>query len=382
MKKNIKYLVLCFASLVTFGQTLPPKQASLLNVRQIHSGHSLTDPLFNPWPGQYSYLIGEVLGGNFSNIASSTVPGSSMEYRWDYISPYGHPSARHNINNWELLVITERVPLLFPSSPLSNQQWYIEGLTNQRSYLSQFVNNSWTNGNNRNGAPTLLWTTWLNIDGSNGDFRQTLDVQGAEWEYMQDYANANLISGASPVYLIPGHKMMARLYDDIQLGLVPGITSINQFFEDSIHVNDLGAYAVAMIHYACIYNKNPTGITNSLFYPNLVQNHTTPSPQLANYLQNMIWDVVTNYSRTGVTTGSLSTNNFDFQKYSKLILSPNPADDFITVHAEINSEPIEIYNSLGGKVYSGFENKINTSNLSAGFYTVKKGILLTKLIKN
>jgi hypothetical protein len=56
--KSIKTIAigLLFSS-VAFGQTLPPKQAAPFNVKQIHSGHSLTDPLFSNWPGQYVNLI-------------------------------------------------------------------------------------------------------------------------------------------------------------------------------------------------------------------------------------------------------------------------------------------------------------------------------------
>lgn len=80
------------------------------------------------------------------------------------------------------------------------------------------------------GTPTLLWTTWTNIDNSDGPWREMLDLQGMEFERMQDYANQNILPEASPVYIIPGHKMMAKLYDDIQKSKVPGITNIKQFF--------------------------------------------------------------------------------------------------------------------------------------------------------
>jgi hypothetical protein len=49
-----------------------------------------------------------------------------------------------------------------------------------------------------------------------------LAIPGEEFERMQDYANLNKPSNAPQVYIIPGHKMMAKLYDDIQLNLVPG----------------------------------------------------------------------------------------------------------------------------------------------------------------
>lgn len=98
----------------------------------------------------------------------------------------------------------------------NTQSWYLNRLQQQRTYLSNFVNNAWSNGNGGKGAPTLLWTTWTSIDGKDGPFREMLDSQGKEWEAMQEYANKNRPVGAPPVYIIPGHKMMARIYDDIQ----------------------------------------------------------------------------------------------------------------------------------------------------------------------
>jgi len=100
---------------------------------------------------------------------------------------------------------------------------------------------------------------------------------------------------------------MARLYDDIQLGNVPGINNINQFFGDNIHTNGIGAYAVAMIHYASIFNQSPLGITNNLL-PGAPAGTPIPSITLATYLQNMIWDVVCNYPRTGVNCNPTTFN--------------------------------------------------------------------------
>ncbi|MCA4810545.1 hypothetical protein IF128_12480 [Empedobacter stercoris] len=45
-----------------------------------------------------------------------------------------------------------------------------------------YVNNAWENGNQGNGAPTLLWTTWTNIDNSDGPWRETLDNYELLWE--------------------------------------------------------------------------------------------------------------------------------------------------------------------------------------------------------
>jgi len=317
MKKIIS-IILVVAMVSTnlcYSQSLPPKQASPLNVKQIHSGHSLTDPLFSPnWPGQYVNLIGIVNSLPAWQlfdvmVGKSTAPGSALRARWETPPGFGSPDARLGIANWQLLSITERVPLLYEGG--GTQQWYLDGIAEQKQYLSLFVNNAWNNGNNGNGAPTLLWTTWVHIDTTNNAnntaFRQALDIQGAEWERLQDYANLNRPLAAPPLYIIPGHKMMARLYDDIQLGNVPGISNINQFFGDNIHTNSIGAYAVTMIHYASIFNQSPLGITNNLL-PGAPAGTPIPSITLATYLQNMIWDVVCNYPRTGVNCNPTTFN--------------------------------------------------------------------------
>lgn len=379
MKKNhlLTLAVLLFSTL-TLAQTLPPKQASPLNVKQIHSGHSLTDPLFNPWPGQYRYLVSDILGVPFDNFGKSTIPGSPIKYRWQNVPGFGQPDARHDIDDWELLVITEGVPLLYEGG--NTQQWYLEGIQEQREYLSLFVNNAWNNGNQGAGAPTLLWTTWTNIDDSDGPWRQMLDIQGAEWERMQDYANQNRPSGAPPVYIIPGHKMMARLYDDIQLGIVPGITNISQFFSDNIHPNELGAYAIGMIHYACIYNTSPVGLTNNLLPGNP---SAIPSQALATYLQTIIWEEVTSYSRTGIYP--VVSSNKESDTVNEFTLYPNPANNFLFLshtdkHSTVDWE-YTIFNNLGAPVITGKEGSINIQGLAPGCYSIKVGNRFSKFIK-
>jgi hypothetical protein len=84
---------------------------------------------------------------------------------------------------------------------------------------------------------------------------------------------------------------MGRLHDEIEAGRVPGVSSIHDVFADDIHPNDVGFYFVAMVHYATIYGKDPTGLTNRL------QNEwggafTPPPPALARRLQEIAWRVV------------------------------------------------------------------------------------------
>ncbi len=374
---------LLIISRLSFGQSLPPKPAYPFTIKQIHSGHSLTDPLFANWPGQYVNLIAhqnslqawQLFNGM---VGKSTVPGSLIKARWETPVGYDAPDARLNINNWQLLSITERVPLAYQGG--NTQQWYVDLIQEQKHYLSLFVNNAWINGNHGNGAPTLLWTTWTNIDNSNGPWRQMLDIQGEEFERMQDYANANKPSNAPHVYIIPGHKMMAKLYDDIQLNKVPGITNINQFFSDNIHTNELGAYAVSMIHYACIFNRSPVGLPANLL-PNAPANTPIPSPELAIYLQTMIWEVVTNYPRTGITN-TLSVHSPEFSG-NLINVFPNPASHSITIVQEKKAEnqPVYIYDLLGKIMYKGYDEGIDIHDFPDGLYLFKVGNTSKKFIK-
>ena len=372
MKKAKVYILLLTLYSYCFAQNLPPKQAYPLTTKQIHSGHSLTDPLFYPhWPGQYVNLMALVLNKPAwqlidKSIGKSTIPGSSLANRWQNGPSNGSPNAKSDIHNWELLSITERVPLLYDGG--SSEQWYIQGIKDQRSTFSLFVNNAWTNGNQGKGAATLLWSTWVQIDGSNGPFREMLDIQGIEWEKMQDYANQQRPSGAPPIYMIPGHKMMARLYDDIQKGIVPGITKLNQLFSDQIHTNELGAYAIAMIHYACIYNMNPVGLTNNLL-PNANTETKIPSKEFANYIQNMVWDVVTHYERTGIRV-SASTHKESFEHS---YVYPNPATEMLNINQSGKKEKIIIYDVLGNVVFNGYDENINIISFPVGIYFLSIG---------
>ncbi len=257
---------------------------SPLTVKQIHSGHSLTDvaAFKGNWPGHLQAMINQ-LQPNAAQIGKSTLPGSPMSWRWANAPGYGSPDARQDISNWELLIITESVPLF--EEPYKQEH---------RDWLRTWAEHAWTYGNGGDGAPTLLYSIWTNIDDRDGDFRTLLSQYEADWEAMADYASANLPPEAS-VYIIPGHRLMIRLYDDIEAGAVPGISNISGFFEDTIHSNGLGSYALALLHLAVVHHVDPRGLPYTGYGLD-----PEPSPALAGYLQDAVWDVVNGYSRAGM----------------------------------------------------------------------------------
>jgi hypothetical protein len=275
-------------------ERMPPRKASPITVMQVHSGHSLSDTYGSaPWPGRLIMATDTVNGARpYDTIFRSIIPGSPLRWRWD--NPSSESDARKNIGKFELLVTTEATPL----SP--NEEYF---KSDSLRYLDIWVDHAWKKGNRGKGAEVMLystWVTWKQSDAPSEDdpeanlpFRQRLDLQAARWEWMQDHANANRPDGMPLIYMIPGHRLMMRIYDDIEAGKAP-FTSIDQIFSDDIHLNDIGQYAITCLVYAVIYQRDPNAL------PDRLVDEDTLSRKQARYLKQIAWDVAKGYHRSGV----------------------------------------------------------------------------------
>lgn len=276
-------------------EPLPPRKASALTVRQIHSGHSLSDAYgSNPWPGRLTLATALKTGDRArETIHRSITPGSSLAWRWEH--PTDKPDARQNIDAFELLVITESVPLAVKDLTATSLVW-----------LDRWVRHAWARGNAGKGAEVMLYSSWIYWRHSGTPpeydreaaipFRKRLDIDGARWEQMQDSANANRPAGMPPVYMIPGHRLMMRIHDDIAAGRAPGLRSIGDIFADDIHLNAIGQYAITCLVYAVIYQRDPADLPDRLAPADRL------SPEQARYLKSIAWDIARTYNRTGVNT--------------------------------------------------------------------------------
>ncbi len=294
-------LFLCMGvSQPAWSSDYPPRQANPVNVKQIHSGHSLSDTyMVYPWPGLLILATSALRGTQpYDNIAKSTTPGAGLKWRWHNPVEHGAPDARQDIGRFELLVTTEGVPL-YPDP----QAFKVDTL----DYVEKWVKHAWQNGNHGKGAEVMLYSTWVwwqnpgdvRPDGEGHiPFRERLDIEGARWEQMQDHANAVRPEGMPLIYMIPGHKLMMRIYDDIEAGKAPGLSSIGDIFEDDIHVNKLGRYAVTCLVWAVIYQRNPREIPNTFIHGDN-QKLVIPYEQ-ANYFKKVALEVAQDYDRAGV----------------------------------------------------------------------------------
>ena len=118
-----------------------------------------------------------------------------------------------------------------------------------------------------------------------------------------DDVNRPRAGKAPPMRLIPAGQGMARLYDALAAGEVPGATRIQDFFSDDIHPNDLGMYYVAMIHYATITGQPAEGLPRRLTDAH-GGTFQTPSPDLAATLQRLADETVAAYRTHAETRGA------------------------------------------------------------------------------
>lgn len=243
--------------------TPPPVNSSPfpLDARQLYSGHSLTDDAAfqGRWPKHLRRMIDSL--GVDENVDKSTIPGSNLRTRWNDSRTQDSVTG---IGQYDLLVITEQVPLP------SNRWGYDSG-----AELKQFVDNAWANN-----VETFLYATWSNRGDS---FRSDLARDEARWEAMADAASADV---PYQVRIIPANRLMMRLYD-------AGVH--NDYFRDDIHLNGLGQYAVALMHLAVIHHVDPRSVGSAGLGLNPM-----PTAQQEGYIQDLVWDVVNNYERTGL----------------------------------------------------------------------------------
>lgn len=298
------------------GEPEPPSDftriASTNSTMSIHSGHSLTDSYahLGPWPGSMRAILGSVgITDAHDKVSVSTIPGSPMSWRWQNPTDI---DAREDIGDYDTLMITEGGP-----PPRTTSEYMVGTL----DYLCRFTANTIENGA---GNEVILWSIWPALNGPgtspenptpSGDwtgftFRTGLPEYENSFKYMADYATWKMkqLYPSLPedwrVWLFPGHKWMERVYDDIQNDLVPGITDIQELFEDDIHPSPVGGYGLSCLVASCLYQVNLTEAENVWIMPSYTdpvsQVWPAVSQALAEYFWQIAWEIATDYEPAGM----------------------------------------------------------------------------------
>jgi hypothetical protein len=166
----------------------------------------------------------------------------------------------------------------------------------------------------RDGNPEIrvyLYESWHELTDPQG-WLTRLDADPARyWEGVLLARAMSAQADAPPIYVIPAGRVMAEFTRRIESGDgVDGVTSREDLFIrkedgslDPIHVNDLGAYLVALTHYAVLYQDSPVGLPAQLNRADGTP-ADAPGPRLAELMQQTVWDVVSRLPVTGISQDS------------------------------------------------------------------------------
>lgn len=271
-----------------------------------HSGHSLTDTYLSvgTWPGVLRNMAVSVFGqaewspsyNEPDLLKSETIPGSPAHYRWNNADPYNYPA-------YDALMITEGgpVPRISSGDGLFSMQGTLDHLCRYAASQIELGRNT----------ETILWSIWPKITLGQppvGDdwgywetrtFDQALDEYGEIFKYIADYVTWKM-KGLYPalpenyrVWLFPGHLFMKHVYADVALGLVPGITSFDELFNDDIHPSVICSYGLSSFVFTLLYQMNL-----SVVRPSYVE--TGVSQAQADYFWNLSWAIARAYEPAGL----------------------------------------------------------------------------------
>mgnify|MGYP006428723209 CR=1 FL=1 len=213
------------------------------------------------------------------------INGAPLEWQWDNADTAEGVDGRKYLanNSIDVLVMTEALPLA------NHLKW-----SDTHDYAKRFADLAKETSSD---VQIAIFETWhcTNSGTEQGcahdkkshiPWRKRLD---------QDLENWRGIAQASSedAHLIPGGQALARLHDEIEEGNVPGVGAMEYFFSDDIHLNDIGNYYMACLHYAVIYDASPLGLAHEIT-DRWGNSYDAPSQKLAKRLQELAWEVVKN----------------------------------------------------------------------------------------
>lgn len=166
----------------------------------------------------------------------------------------------------------------------------------------------------RKGNPAIrvyLYETWHNLDDPAG-WLERIEADLPEQWLGRVLAPAEARKGTGEIYLIPGGQAMAAVARAAEAGRLPGVTSREDLFArddrgrlDTIHMGDLGAYVVALTHWATIWQRSPLGLPHRLKRGDGTDAQSF-TEEAAREVQGIVRDVVASLPYSGVSPERLA----------------------------------------------------------------------------
>lgn len=309
--RTAKLLLLLLLGACGFQKSVPPDALAELYttplqpptqpLRVFHLGHSLVN---RDMP-----VMLEQLAGHGHDHRSQLGWGATLQSHWEPDVPINgfeqenaHPRYQDALEairsgKFDVLVLTEmveiRAAIKYFDAPKYLRLWSREARTG------------------RPDTRVYLYETWHQLDDAEGWLVRLDKDLGRYWE--GSLLAKGLAHGdtGGPVYIIPAGQVMARFVRRLEeKGGLPGLRSREDLFarnadgtRDNIHVNDLGNYLVALTHYATLYHRSPVGLPHRLKRADGTD-AVAPDEETARLMQEIVWEVVTSYPKTGVAQRS------------------------------------------------------------------------------
>lgn len=151
-----------------------------------------------------------------------------------------------------------------------------------------------------------LYETWHNTDDPAG-WLNRIDVD-LEALWLDKLTLPAALKAGGPIYVIPGGQVLAAFVREVEArGGVGNVPSRDALFArtpedgvDTIHLGDMGAYLIALTHYAVLYHRSPVGLPLSLRRADGTV-AKAPDSAAGSLMQHVVWDVVTTFRYSGVT---------------------------------------------------------------------------------
>ncbi len=277
-----------------YATPLPTPEGPL---RVFHLGHSLVG---RDMPAMLAQLAGD--GHRYE---SQLGWGTSLKEHWEPTLPINgfetendHPhyrDAREAVGSgdYDAVVLTEMVEIKDAIK-----------YHNSAGYLRKWA----ALARQADPAPRLyLYESWHNLDDPKG-WLVRLDADLAQyWEDALLLRDLEPDAPHPPMQVIPAGQVLAHFVRSVEtMGGLENVQSREDLFQhrddgslDTIHLNDLGVYLVALTHYAVLYHRPPLGLSYRLQRAD-GSAAVAPGPQVAKLMQKAVWEVVSRYPKTGV----------------------------------------------------------------------------------
>ncbi len=257
--------------------------------RTYHIGNSLTDtinPLLEPIAKSAGYQ---------HEYLRSTIPGAPTDWNWD------HPGEALGERDYREIFDTKA-----PIDHLFTQPYagHDRSLENEAEYSGRFYRLA------RQKSPQVqfwIYAQWPIRDFDDPWAKAVSSAANLGLKPATNWAEAVMnhlayheavrqrmddLNDGKPIRIVPAGLALVRLKEAIAAGRIP---QTNEFFDthfqDMLHLNLRGAYMVALVHYACIYRRNPMGVSFE---------GTGLTAEQAKIYQQIAWDTVRTYQWSGV----------------------------------------------------------------------------------